>query len=289
VLALGKLGGRELGYASDIELVFVHDARGETDGRQPVPAERFFDELVLALAGLVEAREEGAFHIDLRLRPHGRAGPPASPLAAWRAYYDGGGAAPFERQALIKLRRVAGDEELGRRVEALRDALVYDGRSWDRAASLHLRERQARELVPPGRVNVKYSPGGLIDVEYAVQYLQLQHGHEQAELRTPSTLDALGALQRCAVLSRRERARLESAYLFLRRLVEALRMVRGNARDLLLPPEDSAEFAFLARRMGHRERNWSAGARRLARQLRERMGEVRGFFDSRFGRGAPAA
>src|SRR6185295_12239288 len=97
----------------------------------------------------------------------------ASPLQAVREYYrPGGQAAAFERQALIKLRRVAGDDALGRAVEAQRDAFVWSDERWDRENAVHLRDRQARELVPPGRFSVKYSAGALVDVEYATQYLQ---------------------------------------------------------------------------------------------------------------------
>src|SRR5262249_36559465 len=140
---------------------------------------RFHEALVQQLVSEIEARQDGIFHVDLRLRPHGGKGALASPLAALGDYYRPlGGAAPFERQALIKLRFVAGDETLGREVEALRDAFVWSGEPWDREDALRLRERQVRELVAPGRFNVKLSRGGMVEVEYAVQYLQIQHGRE---------------------------------------------------------------------------------------------------------------
>jgi [glutamine synthetase] adenylyltransferase / [glutamine synthetase]-adenylyl-L-tyrosine phosphorylase len=284
ICALGKLGGREIGYASDIELVLVYDGAGLTSGPKAIGNDAYFDRLVKELCALVEARREGVFHIDLRLRPHGKAGPLASPFPLWRDYYaDQGGAAPFERQALIKLRFIAGSEALGRLVEAERDRIVYDGRPWDQEQALHLRRRQVRELVPPGRVNVKYSSGGLLDVEYAVQYLQIQHGHEHPQLRTPATLAALEALAQAGFLSRRAFARLRTAYLFLRRLIEAMRMVKGDARDLVLPDLGSPQFAFLARRMGYRERDFGSGSERLARHIRLEMTAVQELFSSRFG------
>ena len=185
VLGLGKFGGREMGYASDIELVVVYGFAGRTE-QTGVDAGVFFEAVVREITGLIAAREEGIFHVDLRLRPHGAKGPLATPLAVLREYYrPAGGAASFERQALIKLRRVAGDEALGAEVERARDAFVWSDEPWDRADALHLRERQCRELVPPGRFNVKYSPGALVEVEYAVQYLQIEHGRRHPELRTP--------------------------------------------------------------------------------------------------------
>ncbi len=284
VCALGKLGGREIGYASDIEIVTVYDGAGTTTGSRPIANDVYFDRLVRELSELVEARREGVFHIDLRLRPHGKAGPLASPFPRWKEYYAaGGGAAPFERQALIKLRWVAGSDTLGHLVEAERDRVVYGGQPWDREQALHLRRRQVRELVTPGRINVKYSPGGLLDIEYAVQYLQIQHGHEHAQLRTPATLPALAALAEVGLLSRRAFTRLRAAYLFLRRLIEAMRMVKGDARDLVLPDPGSLQFAFLARRMGYGERDWERGSERLARHIRLEMTAVQELFSSRFG------
>ena len=207
VLALGKFGGREMGHASDLELLFVYgEAPART--RSGMESGRFFDELVRRFTELFPAQAEGIFHIDLRLRPHGGKGTLASPLWAVRDYYrPGGEAAPFERQALIKLRRVAGDEELGREVERVRDAFVWSGEPWDREAALHLRERQVRELVPPGRFNVKLSRGGLVDVEYTAQYLQVMHGRERLELRTPETLEALARLAAAGRLSPDEHRR----------------------------------------------------------------------------------
>ncbi len=279
VFGLGKLGGREMGYASDIELVFVYGepARSGTAGGD---LGGFFEEVVREFSLFIAARQEGIFHIDLRLRPYGAKGPLASPLSALREYYGpGGGAAAFERQALIKLRRVAGDAALGAQVLRLRDAFVWSELPWDRANALHLRERQARELVPPGRFNVKYSPGALVEVEYAVQYLQLEHGRELPALRVPSTLDALDRLREAGLLAAFDCDRLREAYLFWRAVVDALRMVRGNARDLLLPEEGSEETRFLARRLGYSQPAWQEAAGAFMADLARHRDAVVLFFD----------
>ncbi|MET0556689.1 MAG: hypothetical protein ABW221_26860 [Vicinamibacteria bacterium] len=274
VMALGKFGGRELGHASDLELLFVHvDAAG-----------RDFDAVVRAALPLLAAREGGLFHVDLRLRPHGSKGGLASPLGALRGYYrPGGGAAAFERQALVKLRFVAGDEALGREVERVRDAFVWSGEPWDREASLHLRARQVRELVPPGRFNVKLSRGGLVDAEYAVQYLQLLHGRERTELRTSTTLVALDRLRACDLVTAVEHDRLRAGYLFWREVADALRVVRGHADDLLLPDQGTDEHGFLARRLGYAGGRAEAGAL-LARDVARHRDALGGIFDRRFGR-----
>lgn len=282
LFGLGKYGGGEMGYASDIELVAAYAGSGRTE-KTGVENGSFFEALVPEMVGVIEARQDGIFHVDLRLRPHGGKGALASPLLALRDYYrPGGGTAPFERQALIKLRFITGDEALGREVERLRDAFVWSGEPWDREDALRLRDRQVRELVPPGRVNVKLSRGGMVEVEYAAQYLQIRHGREHAELRTPQTLTALSTLRDLGFVSAVEHDELRDAYLFWRRLADALRMVRGHARDLLLPPEDSEEFRFLARRLGYRGDDWPEGARALAADVARHRERVASFFDRRF-------
>ena len=130
---------------------------------------------------------------------------------------------------------------------------------------------------------MKYSPGGLIDIEYAVQYLQLIHGHSAPLLRTPNTLAAIAALEETGILKREEVSQLREAYLFIRTLIDALRIVRGNARDLVLPPENSDAFIFLARRLGYVTERWEEGAACLAADITRRMDLVRRFFANRFG------
>ncbi|MBM4122547.1 MAG: hypothetical protein FJ249_08145 [Nitrospira sp.] len=283
IFGLGKFGGRELGYASDIEVLFAYEGAGRTSGRKALENSEYFERLAQAILRSIEAKQEGIFHLDVRLRPHGGKGLLVSQLAELRTYYSPAGlSAPFERQALIKLRFVAGDERLGREVEAYRDSFVYSGAPWDLAAARDLRHRQIKELVEPGCTNVKYSPGGLLDVEYAVQYLQLMHGHAHPRPRTPNTLEALAVLGEIGLLKPDEAALLREAYLFLRTLIDALRIVRGNAKDLVLPPSDSDAFVFLARRMGYTAERWEEGAVRLASEITRQMERTKAIFDSQF-------
>ncbi len=285
VFAMGKFGGRELGYASDIEVLFVYGGPGRTAGRHPLDHSEHYERLVHLLLQWIESKQEGIFRLDVRLRPHGGKGVLANTLDEWRRYYSPSGlAAPFERQALVKLRFVCGNRTLGRQVEAHRDAFVYSDRPWDLAAALSLRRQQMKELVEPGRMNVKYSPGGIVDIEYAAQYLQVMHGHALAGLRTPNTLEALAAAERHRLLSAGEARALRDAYLFLRSIIDALRIVRGHARDLVLPEIGSDEFIFLARRMGYTEDDWQAGARRLADDITRHMEQSRTIYAHRFAR-----
>ncbi len=283
ICGLGKFGGREMGYASDIELLFIYSGPGHTNGDSSIDNSLFFERLVQDIVDFIEARLGGIFHIDLRLRPYGRAGSLANSIQNFMAYYSSqGDAAQFERQALIKLRWVAGDKTLGQKIEAHRDSFVYSGDPFDMSGALHLRRRQARELVKPGQVNVKYSPGGIIDIEYAVQYLQIMHGHGHAGLMTPSTLEALDGLQNIGVIGQEDYILLRKAYLFLRALIDAMRIVRGNARDIILPDENSPEFKFLARRFGCKGRYQDKETKRLAEEIKLHMTRVRQFFVSRF-------
>jgi glutamate-ammonia-ligase adenylyltransferase len=274
ICGLGKLGGREMGYASDLELMFVHEDRASTS---------FFEALARETCDSIEARAKGIFHIDLRLRPYGDAGVWSIPFDEFKAYYSpNGNAAAFERQALIKLRAIAGDEALGRRVEAHRDVFAYSGAPWDSENALHLRQRQIHELASPGQINIKYSAGGIVDVEYAVQYLQLLHGRDRREVRLPNTLEALDALRRLQIISEIDWGMLSSGYLFLRNLIDALRIVRGDAGDLVLPAESSDEFKSLARRLGYQEPDRRIGAAHLAGDIRRQMESIHEYFLKRF-------
>ena len=283
VFAMGKFGGRELGYASDIEVLFVYGGPGRTSGRQPLDHSEYYERLVHMLLQWIESKQEGIFRLDVRLRPHGGKGLLANTLEELRRYYSPSGlAAPFERQALTKLRFVCGNRTLGRRGEAHRDAFVYSSQPWDLAAALSLRRQQIRELVEPGQVNVKYSPGGIVDIEYTAQYLQVMQGHVVADLRTPNTLEALAAAERHRILPAGEARALREAYLFLRSVIDALRIVRGHAKDLVLPDTDSDEFIFLARRMGYTEDDWQGGANKLAADIARHMEQARTIYTHRF-------
>ena len=119
----------------------------------------------------------------------------ASSLATFSAYYQSEGTAwPFERQALVKLRAVAGDPGLGDEIQHLRDSWIYCDDVFDVAAMRGMRDRQVRQLVRAGTFNAKLSPGGLVDCEYLVQGLQLEHGHRFRDVRTTNTLEAIDAL-----------------------------------------------------------------------------------------------
>jgi glutamate-ammonia-ligase adenylyltransferase len=256
ICALGKCGGRELGFASDIELMFIYDGNGRTTGPRVMSNAEFFDKLVSEITGAIKTKQEGIFEVDLRLRPYGKAGNMAVSLESFRRYFaPGGDAWPYERQALVKLRPIAGDMKLGRQIIKLRDDFIYSGQPFDVAAMRAMRERQLRHNVAPGAINAKLSPGGLVDIEYLIQGLQISHGQRHPAVRLTNTREAMRALAVAGLLSPEDYAQLSQALNFLRALINALRMVRGNARDLTVPPSNSEEFAFLARRLNYTRDN----------------------------------
>ncbi|MFL7793775.1 MAG: glutamine synthetase adenylyltransferase [Anaerolineae bacterium] len=250
ICALGKCGGRELGFASDIELMFIYAGPGKTAGPQKIATSEFYERLVQTFVGAIYAKREGIFEIDLQLRPYGKAGSMAISMESFRRYFGPDGPAwAYERQALVKLRPIAGNRELGQEIAALRDAFVYTGEPFDATAMRAMRERQVRHLVTGGTFNAKFSPGGLVDVEYLVQGLQITHGHDNPTLRLTNIRQAMAALAEAGILTEEDYVQLRKAHTFLRWLIDGLRMVRGNAKDLTVPPYDSEGFAFLARRL----------------------------------------
>ena len=250
IFALGKCGGRELGFGSDVELLFLYGGEGTTEGDSTTKNSLYFVEFVREFTRSVAARKERIFEIDLRLRPYGNAGPLATSAEAFGRYYSHDGPSrQFERMALVKLRLVAGDPALADRIIALRDGFVYSGAAVDMDDVAHLRRRQAEELVPPGAVSAKYSRGGLVDLEYFVQARQIAAGYLDTAVRVSNTLDAIGALVEGGHVAADHGEEVRSAYEFIRRLIDALRVVRGHAGDLTIPGAGSREFAYLAQRL----------------------------------------
>lgn len=251
ILAAGKFGGREMGFASDLELLFVYRGSGQSSGRRSVDNSTYFEEFVRTFLKTLKARKEGIFEIDLRLRPFGSKGTLASALPALQEYYAADGKAEaFERMAMIKLRPVAGDEALCAEVLKVRDAFVYSERPFDSQNLIHLRQRMATELVDSGTVNLKYSPGALVDIEFFLQAQQIKYGAANPQLRVANSMQALKRLQQAGLVEAVQADRIRRAYRCFRRTIDALRAVRGNAKDLTLPDPSTANYRYLARRLG---------------------------------------
>ena len=288
VFGLGKLGGEALGYASDIELLFVYGDSGQTDGVTVIENAEFFDKLVEETSRFIEAKQEGIFRVDLRLRPYGESGHKACSLESFCQYYAPYGEShAYERLSLVRLRAIGGDKELGEQVERLRDEFIYESQSVDVHELSRLRERQFEVKTRSNgqaRYNAKFSQGALVDIEYYVQALQVSYGGDLEELRTPRIHEALSILSQMKILEGEESKRLTDAYYFLRKVINGLRLLRGNALDLFLPDVDSDEYAHLARRMGYERGNQLDAAWKLRVDFETYTAMVRSFIERYFGR-----
>ncbi len=288
VMGLGKLGGAAMGYASDIELLFIYADNGSTNGPESIGNAEYFERLFKTTTNLIDTKQEGIFRIDLRLRPHGNAGPIACSLESFCHYYGPGGQAhSYEKLALIRMRTIGGDAELGARIERIRDEMVYRSGSIQLRSLRELREKQLQQYSEGkhrGRPNAKFSPGALVDLEYSVQIIQCRYGAENPRLRTPRIHVALEELVRAGIMSGDEAEQLVSAYHFLRQLINGLRMLRGSARDLYMPPQRSDEYTHLARRTGYTGENGPGPAQKLRIDFETKTAKVRSFIEKYLGR-----
>jgi glutamate-ammonia-ligase adenylyltransferase len=262
ILGMGKLGGQELNYSSDIDLIFLHEADGQTDGRRPISNAEFFEAMSKEIVHLMaDSTELGiAWRVDLRLRPEGARSKMCPSVGRALSYYDLRGRT-WERQAYIKARPVAGSLELGREFLDQLEPWIYRrylGRV-DIGGIKALKRRIERRARESGgaTLNVKTGRGGIRDVEFVIQFLQLLNGGDLPELRVNNTLDALAQLEACGCLNNQERTMLSENYRFLRRIEHRLQIMFDLQTHLM--PDDADERRKLALRMGYRDTP-SAGA-----------------------------
>ncbi|MFQ5684721.1 MAG: bifunctional [glutamate--ammonia ligase]-adenylyl-L-tyrosine phosphorylase/[glutamate--ammonia-ligase] adenylyltransferase [Candidatus Binatia bacterium] len=242
ILGMGKLGGREIDYNSDLDLIFIYDAPegARSDGGQSgcMDAHEYYVKLGQKLITFVSApTAEGiAYKIDMRLRPSGRAGPLVSSIESFRAYHQSSSEL-WERQALIKARGVAGDQSLGHHAEKVAESFAYGRRLTQEGVTQinHLRMRMEKELAQEdqSQFNLKKGKGGMVDIEFLVQMLQLSYGCQHPGLRKKGTLEALTALQQHRIIKKNDYQLLSEGYLFLRRLDHRLRLERDQSIDVV--------------------------------------------------------
>ena len=270
VFALGKEGGRELNYASDIDLVFVHG-----DDMPVAEAVKLGEAVRDALAKATDAGF--VFRVDLRLRPEGRFGPVSRSLESCRAYYESW-AEPWERQALMKARFVAGDGAVGAAFGAVAEAFVYRARVEESfVESIRGNKRRLEQKVAragEADINVKEGAGGIRDIEFTVQLMQLVAGGANPALRGGNTLEALQALAEAGLLTAEERETLAESYVFLRTVEHRLQL-----RDELPVrniPVEPGEMRRFGRRLGYPD-----GSRFLA-DYRRHTDRVHALFERLF-------
>jgi [glutamine synthetase] adenylyltransferase / [glutamine synthetase]-adenylyl-L-tyrosine phosphorylase len=253
VLGMGKLGGGDLNFSSDIDLILSYPENGVSDGARSLANETYFAKLVQLLVKLLaEITVDGfVYRVDLRLRPFGSAGRVAFSFAAMEQYYQSEGR-DWERYAWIKARPVAGDLAAGKRlVDGLRP-FIYR-RYLDYTAFAGLREMKALIDAEVARKdlaqNLKLGPGGIREIEFVVQLLQLIRGGREPSLRERGLLPALAACERLSVIGAAAAKELRGAYRFLRRVENRVQMLRDEQTHEL--PDDPGQRERIAHSLGH--------------------------------------
>ncbi len=251
LFGLGKLGGRELGYASDVELMLIYDNPGNLSENQEIDS--YFEKMLQIFLQAIHSKREGIFEIDLNLKPYGKSGKLAVSRQNFAEYFSNDGKAFFsERQSLVKMRFIASNNSgvyLREDILSRRDLWVYSGIPPDLDSLYQIRQKQLNSYVKNNQpANMKYSSGGLVEIEYIVQILQIRHGLNHLAVREVSTLEALNALKREDLITDEQFHDLSKSYIFLRNLINILRMVKGNAKDLTIYPENSIEYDYLVKR-----------------------------------------
>ncbi|MFJ9517478.1 bifunctional [glutamine synthetase] adenylyltransferase/[glutamine synthetase]-adenylyl-L-tyrosine phosphorylase [Kitasatospora sp. NPDC101801] len=249
VIGMGKCGGRELNYVSDVDVIFVAEPREGVEELQAVQAATRLAARMMRLCS--DTTGEGTiWPVDANLRPEGRNGPLVRTLASHLAYYQRW-AKTWEFQALLKARPVAGDAELGAAYAEATGALVWQAAERDNfVADVQQMRRRVVDAIPVTELDrqLKLGPGGLRDVEFAVQLLQLVHGRTDARLHSPTTLAALAALSAGGYVGRADAASLDAAYRFLRAMEHRIQLHRLRRTHLM--PTDPADLRRLARSLG---------------------------------------
>lgn len=255
IVSLGKLGSRELNYSSDIDLLFLYSAEGETSGAgsgRVITNREYFVKLSESVTHLVgrQTGEGAAYRVDMRLRPHGRVGPLAISVSDAVRYYRQE-ARDWERQVLIRSRVSAGDGDLYRRfIENVEDAVFSTDISVDAALDSVRTSKQRIDVEQrSGRgFNVKLGRGGIREIEFIAQALQLAYGGADRWLRSPHTLISLARLADRGHISEKELTELFNAYEYLRRAEHVLQMENGLQTHTV--PDEADRRLLLARRMG---------------------------------------
>ncbi|WP_344047132.1 bifunctional [glutamine synthetase] adenylyltransferase/[glutamine synthetase]-adenylyl-L-tyrosine phosphorylase [Streptomyces thermoalcalitolerans] len=252
IIGMGRFGGHELGYGSDADVLFVHEPRDGVDERE---AAEVAGRVVAEMRRLLQApSSDPALLIDADLRPEGRNGPLVRTPASYETYYRRW-AQVWESQALLRAEPVAGDEELGRRFMELIDPVRYPQGGLKDDAVREIRRLKARmetERLPRGadpKLHTKLGPGGLSDVEWTVQLMQLRHGAVEASLRTTRTREALAAARELGLVSEKDAATLDEAWVLATRVRNAVMLVRGRAGDTF--PTEPRELAAVGRYLGY--------------------------------------
>jgi glutamate-ammonia-ligase adenylyltransferase len=277
VIALGKTGGRELNYVSDVDVVFVAGPVDPTDSESAA-----LSSATRVAAALMRICGEAAWEVDAALRPEGKAGALVRTVANHQAYYEQW-ASTWEFQALLKMRPVAGDPDLGRAyVDALWPLVWKAGDRPGFVGEVQAMRRRVEANIPPAQAEreLKLGRGGLRDVEFAVQLLQMVHGRVDTSLRVGGTVPALTALSAGGYVGRDDAATLIASYRFLRTVEHRLQLLRLRRTHLL--PTDEQQLRWLARSLGYKPDSRGSAVDVLDAELNLHTREVRRLHEKLF-------
>ena len=291
VLALGKLGGRELNYSSDVDLMFLYSGNGQTSGPASISNREFFKRVANQFTSLLSAYTAAGvcYRVDLRLRPEGSLGEVCVSSEGMKEYYSQR-ARDWELQMLIKARVAAGDVSLGQELLDFVEPLIYStsldfstietvSATRERIGEKLARKRLRRNQLDNDHLDVKLARGGIRDIEFLVQCLQRLHGARESAVRHASTLLALSRLLEKDLLSESEHARLAGAYRFLRNLEHRLQLEDDRQTHCL--PAEEHDLERIARRMPPNSSNlerMTTGAE-LLRNLNKHLENVQLIYD----------
>ncbi len=282
IIALGKLGGKELNYSSDIDLMFLYAANGITTGPEPISYKEFYKKAANQCTELLSTYtgEGMCYRVDLRLRPDGRYGEICQSLEGARQYYSTR-ARDWELQMLIKARVCAGDTQPGRDLLDFVEPRIYsttlDFKMLESVSETRERIHEKLKRSPQAGLDVKLARGGIRDIEFLVQCLQRLHGGREPWVRQGGTLLALFRLRDKGLLSDSEYARLASAYQFLRHLEHRLQFYEDRQTHTL--PATIELLDVLARKMPHRAAADIPNAGSLERELDENLSAVQELYE----------
>lgn len=280
IIGMGKLGGRELNYNSDLDLIFVYDREGTTtDG---MPNREYFKQFCQQLVSQMKEQDENeiVYDVDLRLCPYGEEGPIALSLQDYQNYYDKHGQT-WERQALVKARPVAGNIEIGWEFIQIAHDFVYKEplTSVEVSEIIQAREQKENKVKEENRdvADVKMGHGGIVDIEFAVQTLQLFYGVEMPQLRCTNTISAIEKLREAKVITSWQHEQLLEAYEFLRKVENRLHIVHDEPLHVL--PTQESKLEKLAKLLGYSDSETSADSQ-FMQDYRRYTNNTRELFNS---------
>lgn len=285
VVSMGKLGGEEITYGSDLDLIFIYSGDGETKGKHSVSNREYFSHLsskvISALTSMT--REGTVFKVDVRLRPSGSKGPLCQSVEGVTSYIRDQ-ADVWEFQSLTRARVIAGDESLGQEFMTTCRNLIYEGPLKDdlREKIRDMRKRMESEVCKEDSefYDIKVGRGGIVDIEFIVQYLKLLYGAKYPVIRVTNTVLSIELLYKEGLLSKSNFSVLKKAYTFLRTLESRLRIVHNMPSHLL--PKNPERLTSLAMRMNYKDSKRLSAAERIIKEYESMRKNVRAIFEGLF-------